>query len=1262
MKKWFILLSCLLALGLSGQLYGQTPSELLDDFSEMEENVFKLKYRGDYIKALDALTDGFIHLTRVMTTAPDDLRATLAAHGEVYLELLYSLVQKTAKYRDLEDALDEIETEAPTLNAAVQHVRMRLNMHLGQIEEARNLKQGLGYIDTWHLIGPFDNERGGAFNTVYGPEKSIDLGAEYDGKEHTVSWRLNPRASLTGYIDLDAIFTPDDQCLGYALAFLKSEEEKDVCLRVGSDEAIKIYFNGKVVYSMDARRLHHFDQDVVGLHLNPGVNVILLKICDQTGSWGFSARLTSPSGGAVSGVEIVADPGGLTLAEASGSPAIIEVDAGARSHFEALARKGERRAHLYLGYLHLKREYEGEDQGLATDHLVAFLIENPDHVYATYLKAVSELRRYYIAAERDVNPWRVGLERAIALDPNNVECRVRLGQHYLSTLMIPDRAQAHALAAYEANEDFLPASYLFSDVYEAKEMPARSRKVIMQLSHSAKNLEFPGLLMRLGDIARSEKRIEDAGKLYKKALDSDFLADSARSKLLSMALESGDVEEARRLHGERLELDPYDIPTLMSLAFMALGDEKIENAITYLQQVLEINPEDDRALKVMGDVHHRLARDDEALEYYKQALDFNPKNKELRRYVEFLFEAERPFEDDFEVDLLALVASNPLGDNPDNDSHEYLLLQDVIKVNVDGTSSHYHHMIARILNQQGAKRFDYYSTWYAPNEQKCRIKTARIIHPDGSIEEAKIDNRRRRAPAGRELVPAGVDLPTLKPGDLVDVEYRTDDLKQSFFGDYFGYKHFFQADDLKTVFDSRLTIILPAKREFYFNQNNLDTQPDVTADEEKGTKTRTWFLSNIPKIDPERYMPGRIENCPYVEVTTYPNWDEFGNWWWNLVEEQLDLSEEMRAKVKELTEGLSTAREKLNAIYKFVVSDIRYNDTWEFGVHGFKPYKCSAIFSNRFGDCKDKSILLKALLKEVGIDAFPVLIRAEVQRDREDLTLPMVSHFNHVISYVPELDGEKVDLFLDGTAQFHPMEVLPDMDRGAKVFVVRHGPGKIVEIPYPDAGKNLQVMAFDVELRSDGSALITMDAQFHGTFEPLTRKNFLNPGKRKDKLAKAFGSVFGDVSVGETRFTDVEDLDKPMRYKATIEAKNVLMKSSEGMQLRSVFFPSEIGGLAAEDEREFDLLLSVPNAFNSTIYYKLPEGYAASMLPPTTKLENDFAAFSLTFAKGEGNKVKVQRDLILKKARIAATDYEAFRDLCREAERAEEKMIQITKK
>jgi hypothetical protein len=76
-----------------------------------------------------------------------------------------------------------------------------------------------------------------------------------------------------------------------------------------------------------------------------------------------------------------------------------------------------------------------------------------------------------------------------------------------------------------------------------------------------------------------------------------------------------------------------------------------------------------------------------------------------------------------------------------------------------------------------------------------------------------------------------------------------------------------------------------------------------------------------------------------------------------------------------------------------------------------------------------------ALLGEIGVPCHPVLIFADPLRTTDDLTLPMVQHFNHCIAWLPPHHGQP-GRFLDGTAVWHPTDTLPDMDQGAQVLIV----------------------------------------------------------------------------------------------------------------------------------------------------------------------------------------------------------------------------------
>ena len=107
-------------------------------------------------------------------------------------------------------------------------------------------------------------------------------------------------------VDLKAVLGKNKGAAGYAVAEFRSDAERPVELRLGCINAVKIWVNGKL---LDSREVYHsgtqIDQYISRTTLKPGVNVILVKICEneQTESWAqdwqFQLRVCDGVGTAV---------------------------------------------------------------------------------------------------------------------------------------------------------------------------------------------------------------------------------------------------------------------------------------------------------------------------------------------------------------------------------------------------------------------------------------------------------------------------------------------------------------------------------------------------------------------------------------------------------------------------------------------------------------------------------------------------------------------------------------------------------------------------------------------------------------------------------------------------------------------------------------------------------------------------------------------------------------------------------------------------
>ena len=86
---------------------------------------------------------------------------------------------------------------------------------------------------------------------------------------------------------------------------MKSPNEQDVQIRLGTDSAVKLWLNDKEVFRMNVVREAIIDDNVLHVHLNTGLNTFLIKVCNRIGEWGYYFRITDDEGNGIPDLEYV---------------------------------------------------------------------------------------------------------------------------------------------------------------------------------------------------------------------------------------------------------------------------------------------------------------------------------------------------------------------------------------------------------------------------------------------------------------------------------------------------------------------------------------------------------------------------------------------------------------------------------------------------------------------------------------------------------------------------------------------------------------------------------------------------------------------------------------------------------------------------------------------------------------------------------------------------------------------------------------------
>ena len=1157
---------------------------------------------------------------------------------------LFRLFERREEKGDLAPLLSTLDhaTGSSTARADVRalalEIRAELSLSTGQLPVAAGQFERIAPIRSWSVIGPFENEGRAGLLAEYPPEKDgFDPKAVYPGKEHDVSWRaLPPDHAPYGFVDLGAAVYPRTDVAVYAATIVRAAKAQPAIFHLGASGAVRVWLNGKLVQEDPAQHPSRFDQQSFEDALQPGDNFLLLKIAHATGRLGFSLRIAdgkdaplvelaksarAPDARATSFAALPALEGARKKAAAKKPlDAFDELKAAARAH------PSDARAQEDLAVLLQWRRPTDDGERMPLRAMERALEAAPTDPEAAL--------RFARLEDRDANKRRAAIEAALAKHPKNAALLDALANDRL------DRGEGWA--ALELSQKATAAAPSLPDplitearALDAVGLTARASIVRMDIAKAHPDLArahraAAGALRRLG-------RSAEAAEELQKALALRFDDGEARTELISLALDRGDLDAALKLFGETLSLEPSSLHTRLRAAELLSENGRSADAQAAFAQAINLAPDDPEAHEQLG--RHRLRSQDDsgALAAFSRAISLRPQNPALRELVRSV-RPEEQYATSYLYDARALGALPPLA----GEDVETLADLSVTKVFPNGLSSRTHQLVLRALTARGVDAARVQSVQYSPDRQAVKVERARIFRRDGTVLESKSEGERNLSEPWYGLyydVRARViSFPQLEAGDVVELVTRIDDSGSNFFADYFGDFAYLQSTQSRRISD--YVLLGPAGRTFYAAATPLPGLVHTEGKSQDGGTWQRWTARDVPRLVPEPSMPGASEVLAYVHVSTYKSWDDVGRFYWGLVKDQLRVTDEIRAAAQEAVKGVPETDEqgRIRAVYDFVVSRTRYVGL-EFGINSFKPYPVETILSRRFGDCKDKASLMHAMLESLGIDSRLTLLRMKRLGGIEEQPASLAV-FNHAILYVP-----RYKLFLDGTAEFHGSGELPGDDRGAEVLVVEpEGGSKFFRTPEAAPADNTDETRISATLAKDGSATVQVKASARGSWTAELRRAFEPEGERRaraeEHLARA---AFPNVKVSTIDVSDPHDIEKPFVTQIVASATAFAFPSGTGLR----FSPfgqrqSFVESLAPLSRRSLPSLLPSPQKTVIEAQVQLPSGWTAT-LPEGARESGPQGSYQISYDKPDDGKVIARLELTLNGGLLQPGEYGAFR-------------------
>ena len=490
-----------------------------------------------------------------------------------------------------------------------------------------------------------------------------------------------------------------------------------------------------------------------------------------------------------------------------------------------------------------------------------------------------------------------------------------------------------------------------------------------------------------------------------------------------------------------------------------------------------------------------------------------------------------------------------------------------------------------------------------------------------------------------------VQFPRLEPGDVVELSYRVDDITpRNEFADYFGDVVYLQSNE--PVSNAEYVLITPKTRTLYFDERVPGLKRSVK--DLKGQRVMSFFADNIPPLVPEPEMPAWPEVLGFVHVSTYKTWQDLGRWYWGLVKDQFDLDDETRRLAREITKGKKTELEKVRAVYDWVVKNTRYV-ALEFGIYGYKPRRCVQTVSRGWGDCKDKATVIVTLLEELGIPSTIVILRTQLRGGFRS-TLPSLAPFDHAIAYVPSLD-----LYLDGTAEFHGSSELPVLDHGALALHVNRGDAKLLQVPEAQPEKNAIERRIVASLARDGGARLELDYVTRGPRAAEWRESYGAEGTRRERALADLGREFPGFSLADgaagLTTNDLLDLEQPVELHARGNAPSFARREGQNLSMGVTIGYRLTPKYASLSQRTQDVRTLGFSTLDDTYVVKLPAGVKVASAPPNASADTPFGSYSVQ-VEAQPGQVTVKSRLLLRTTRIRPAEYAAWKKFCAAADQA----------
>ncbi len=512
-----------------------------------------------------------------------------------------------------------------------------------------------------------------------------------------------------------------------------------------------------------------------------------------------------------------------------------------------------------------------------------------------------------------------------------------------------------------------------------------------------------------------------------------------------------------------------------------------------------------------------------------------------------------------------------------------------------------------------------YAYGYAAFDDRTKLRTLRAwsVEPSGEVHKFRERDAIETSAASFEVFTDAkmkfIDIPS-EVGSVVAIEYETRE----------------QPYEAATVwrFQERIPV-LHARLEARVPAGWQHTAKWMNYAPVEPTAGPAWELSDIPAVADEPRMPAgaAVVGRMGVQWNASRSWNDVAAWFDGLAASRLAPTAPVQARTRELTSG---AADPIHALARFAQRDVRYVAV-EIGIGGYQPHAAGEVFTNRFGDCKDKATLLKAMLKETGVESHFVLVHTT--RGAVDPSFPSVSAFNHVISAIriPRERAKGLDaviehprlgtlLLFDPTSTTTPLGQLPPYLQASRGLLVTSPGGELIELPAHAPESSALRRTAKLQLDVNGALSGTVEEIRTGAMAASMRGDLqsLSGPERVKFIESGLAYHLANQTASDVKIENLDEPEKDLVVRYSVAAPGYAKRVAGMILIRPRVLGVKGESTVAMAERKHAYVTDGPSLQTDDVEIAIPPAVTLDELPKPVTVTSPHVQYtsSSTFAGG----------------------------------------------